>query len=199
MSGRVFHRRLAHEYPVVEWGEGVYLYDTAGRQYLDAAGGALVVNVGHGVTEIVDTLAAQARRVAFAHGTQFSSDALEDYARPWTLSLPSLIRGSIWYLVVLRPWRPRSNWPGKHASPAGSQADPSSSPAGEAIMVQLWAPYRLRAVRLCEPPMRPCCSTWPTFLPLTATGVHFIALTRAVEWPALGHWKPKSCVKDRRR
>jgi len=80
MSGHVFHRRLAHDYPVVDRGQGVYLYDTTGRRYLDAAGGALVVNAGHGVAEIVEALAAQARRVAFAHGTQFSSDALEAYA-----------------------------------------------------------------------------------------------------------------------
>ncbi len=80
MSGHVFHRRLEHDYPVVQRGEGVYLYDTAGRQYLDAAGGALVVNLGHGVTEIVEALANQAQQVAFAHGTQFTSDALETYA-----------------------------------------------------------------------------------------------------------------------
>ena len=80
MGGHVFHRRLGHDYPIVERGEGVYLYDTAGRRYLDAAGGALVVNVGHGVREIAETLGVQARRVAFAHGTQFTSEALETYA-----------------------------------------------------------------------------------------------------------------------
>lgn len=80
MRGQVFYRRLAHDYPVVERGHGVYLYDTAGRRYLDAAGGALVVNLGHGVTEIVKALADQARQVAFAHGTQFTSEALEAYA-----------------------------------------------------------------------------------------------------------------------
>ena len=34
MSGRVFHRRLGHDYPVVVRGEGVYLYDREGRRYL---------------------------------------------------------------------------------------------------------------------------------------------------------------------
>lgn len=80
MSGQVFYRRLGHDYPVVARGEGVYLYDVEGRRYLDACGGALVVNVGHGVVEIVEALAGQARRVAFAHGTQFTSEALETYA-----------------------------------------------------------------------------------------------------------------------
>jgi adenosylmethionine-8-amino-7-oxononanoate aminotransferase len=80
MKGHVFHRRLGHDYPVVDYGQGIYLYDTQGRRYLDAAGGALVVNIGHGVTEIVQALAEQAGRVAFAHGTQFTSEALEAYA-----------------------------------------------------------------------------------------------------------------------
>jgi len=80
MSGHVFYRRLGHDYPIVDRGESVYLYDTAGRRYLDAAGGALVTNIGHGVREIAEAMAAQAQRVAFAHGTQFSNEPLEAYA-----------------------------------------------------------------------------------------------------------------------
>jgi len=78
--GHIFYRRLTHDYPTVDYGQGVYLYDTAGRRYLDAAGGALVVTIGHGVAQVADAMAAQARRVAFAHGTQFTSEALEAYA-----------------------------------------------------------------------------------------------------------------------
>jgi adenosylmethionine-8-amino-7-oxononanoate aminotransferase len=78
--GRVFYRRLAHDYPSVDRGEGAYLYDTAGRRYLDAAAGALVANIGHGVAEVVQALAAQAQRVAYVNGTQFVSASLEAYA-----------------------------------------------------------------------------------------------------------------------
>ncbi len=81
MSGQVLYRRFSFDYPTVDYGEGVYLYDVEGRRYLDAAGGALVVNVGHGVADIVDAMAAQGHRVAFVHGTQFNSQAMEDYAR----------------------------------------------------------------------------------------------------------------------
>jgi adenosylmethionine-8-amino-7-oxononanoate aminotransferase len=87
-SSQVFQRRLDHSYPVVDHGEGVYLYDVTGRRYLDAAGGALVANIGHGVQEVVDALANQARRVAFAHGTQFTSPALEAYARAFAGIVP---------------------------------------------------------------------------------------------------------------
>jgi len=80
MSGHVFYRKLGHDYPTVDHGEGVYLIDSEERRYLDACGGALVVNIGHGVKEVVDAMATQAQRVAFAHGTQFTSQPLEEYA-----------------------------------------------------------------------------------------------------------------------
>lgn len=73
---------------MVAHGNGIYLYDTHGKRYLDACGGALVVSIGHGVAEVVDAFADQACRVAFAHGTQFSSEALEVYAKELALISP---------------------------------------------------------------------------------------------------------------
>ena len=96
-SGQVFHRRLAHTYPTVDRGEGVYLYDTAGNRYIDAAGGALVVNIGHGVRDVVEAMSRQAAAVAFAHGTQFTSRPLELYAA--ALGDISPIRDPYVYLV----------------------------------------------------------------------------------------------------
>src|SRR5207342_1198875 len=46
----------------------------------DAAGGAIVVNVGHGRRSVADAMAEQAGRVAYAHGSAFTNDALEAYA-----------------------------------------------------------------------------------------------------------------------
>jgi adenosylmethionine-8-amino-7-oxononanoate aminotransferase len=57
------------------------LFDAEGRRYIDGSGGAVVVNVGHGRREIAEAMAAQAAAVAYVHGTQFSTDVLEDYAR----------------------------------------------------------------------------------------------------------------------
>ena len=78
--GRVFYRRAHHARPMVDRGEGVYLYDTQGRRYLDASGGAIVVNVGHGVREIAETVGDQAARIAYAHPTAFTSGPTEAYA-----------------------------------------------------------------------------------------------------------------------
>ena len=56
-------------------GKGVFLYDRDGREYLDAVGGISVVNVGHGVPEIVAAMREQADKVAFVHGGSFANEA----------------------------------------------------------------------------------------------------------------------------
>jgi adenosylmethionine-8-amino-7-oxononanoate aminotransferase len=79
-NGHIFYRRIQHDHAMISHGEGVYLYDVKGKRYLDASGGALVTNIGHGVSEVADAIAAQANRVAIVHPTQFTSQPLEDYA-----------------------------------------------------------------------------------------------------------------------
>jgi len=81
MESHVFYRRLGHAYPTVERGEGIYLYDTDGKRYLDASGGPVVVNIGHGVAEVVQAMAEQAGRVAYVHAEMFTTQVLEEYAR----------------------------------------------------------------------------------------------------------------------
>jgi adenosylmethionine-8-amino-7-oxononanoate aminotransferase len=66
--------------PRVVRGRGCELWDADGRRYLDAAGGAVVVGVGHGAEAVAEAIRAQAAAVAYAHGTTFTSDALEAYA-----------------------------------------------------------------------------------------------------------------------
>ena len=60
MPAQIF-RDFQKIYPVISRGKGVYLYDQAGRQYLDAVGGIAVVNVGHAVPEIIAAMTEQAR------------------------------------------------------------------------------------------------------------------------------------------
>jgi adenosylmethionine-8-amino-7-oxononanoate aminotransferase len=79
---------MAHEYPVIERGEGVYLYDTEGRRYLDASGGPLVVNIGHGVQSVAVAMAEQASRVAYVHGNRFTTAVLESYSERLATRVP---------------------------------------------------------------------------------------------------------------
>jgi adenosylmethionine-8-amino-7-oxononanoate aminotransferase len=74
--------------PVVARARGCELWDRQGRRYLDGAGGAIVVGIGHGEARVAEAIAAQAARVAYAHGTMFTSEPLEAYAAELAALVP---------------------------------------------------------------------------------------------------------------
>lgn len=78
--GRVFRRSTIPDPPVAVEAHGCTIRDAAGREYLDAAGGAIVVNVGHGRSEIAAVMGAQAGRLSYAHGSAFTTEPVEAYA-----------------------------------------------------------------------------------------------------------------------
>ena len=80
-DSNVFYRKLSRSYPLIVRGEGCYLYDEEGKRYLDACGGAFVANIGHGVREIGEAMAAQAGRVGYINGTAFTHEPVEELAR----------------------------------------------------------------------------------------------------------------------
>jgi adenosylmethionine-8-amino-7-oxononanoate aminotransferase len=86
--GRVFRRSLDPDLPVAVEGHGSTIVDAARREYLDASGGAIVVNVGHGRRSIAEAIGDQAGRIAYAHGTTFTTGPVEDYAREVGRILP---------------------------------------------------------------------------------------------------------------
>ena len=88
MSARVFRRSASANPPVAVEAHGSTIVDADGREYLDAAGGAIVVNVGHGRREIADAMAEQAGRLSYAHGSAFTTEALERYAAELGPHLP---------------------------------------------------------------------------------------------------------------
>ena len=80
----VFQRELDRAYPQIVRANGVRLWDSAGNEYLDAiSGGAMVTSLGHGVEEIVEVAARQAREVSYLYSQQFTS--------PWQERLASLL------------------------------------------------------------------------------------------------------------
>jgi adenosylmethionine-8-amino-7-oxononanoate aminotransferase len=81
MTGRVFRRSAVAEPPVAVSASGSTIVDATGRRYLDAAGGAIVVSVGHGRREIAAAMGEQAARLSYAHGSAFTTEPLEAYAR----------------------------------------------------------------------------------------------------------------------
>ena len=61
-------------------GEGMYLYDSDGKQYLDMSGGAAVSCLGHGHPEVVKAVQDQAGKLAFAHTAFFTNEPKEELA-----------------------------------------------------------------------------------------------------------------------
>ncbi|WP_332102850.1 aminotransferase class III-fold pyridoxal phosphate-dependent enzyme [Kineobactrum salinum] len=57
----------ATEQLVIERGEGVYVYDNQGRQYLEGLSGLWCTALGYGNEEIVETAARQMRTLAYSH------------------------------------------------------------------------------------------------------------------------------------
>jgi len=76
----VFFRKLHWEYPRITHGKGSWIYDDRGNAYLDACGGAFVSNLGHGVAEIADAMAAQAKKLAYVSGMTLNHTAVEEFA-----------------------------------------------------------------------------------------------------------------------
>ncbi len=76
----VFHRAPRAELPVAVRGEGVYLFDAAGRRYLDASGGAAVSCLGHGHPHVIEAIKRQADQLAYAHTSFFTSEPAEQLA-----------------------------------------------------------------------------------------------------------------------
>lgn len=80
MSTHVFHRHLHHRPPVAVSGQGAWLVDSEGREYLDASGGAAVSCLGHGHPAVLAAMHEQIDRLAFAHTSFFTTDVAEELA-----------------------------------------------------------------------------------------------------------------------
>jgi adenosylmethionine-8-amino-7-oxononanoate aminotransferase len=76
----VFYRNPRHQYPRGMRGEGVYLYDDSGKQYLDGSGGAAVTCLGHGHPEVIDAIKSQVDQLAYAHTAFFTNEPQEQLA-----------------------------------------------------------------------------------------------------------------------
>jgi adenosylmethionine-8-amino-7-oxononanoate aminotransferase len=97
---KVFPRSFRKNYPTALRGEGCWIVSSDGRRFLDAAGQAAVINIGHGVAEIGRAMAEQSSRLAFAHTSQFYSAPAEKLAgRLLRLAPPNFQNGGRVYFT----------------------------------------------------------------------------------------------------
>jgi len=94
MSDALFPRDFRKTYPRAVRGEGCYVYAEDGKRYLDAAGGAAVVTIGHGVASVAEAMSRQAKQLAFVHTSQFHSEPAEQLAARLRALAPASIRDS---------------------------------------------------------------------------------------------------------
>ena len=74
----LMHRSLNAAPPLAAGGRGIRLVDSAGREYIDASGGAAVSCLGHGHPEVLAAMHRQIDALAYAHTGFFSSAVAEE-------------------------------------------------------------------------------------------------------------------------
>jgi len=113
VPGHVFPRRLDKPLPVIDSAQGMWVVDTEGRRYLDASGGAVVLNVGHGREEIARAVYDQIVQCDYVHPTMFTNYPVEELATALAGHAPAGIERFFFFPAAARPWRPQLNWPAK--------------------------------------------------------------------------------------
>ncbi len=77
---RILHRQIHQTLPIAVKGQGVYIIDSDGKQYLDASGGAAVSSLGHSHSRVIQAIKDQVDKLAFAHSATFTSEPAEGLA-----------------------------------------------------------------------------------------------------------------------
>lgn len=70
----------SNDMPLVSHADGIYIWDTTGRRYIDACSGAITCNIGHNHPTVKRAMAEQLDKVAFSYRTQFESQVALDLA-----------------------------------------------------------------------------------------------------------------------
>jgi hypothetical protein len=74
--------------PVAVAGDGIEIVDSNGRRYIDASGGAAVSCLGHSHPRVIEAVTRQARSLAYAHTSFFTSEPAEALAQTLVESAP---------------------------------------------------------------------------------------------------------------
>ncbi|WP_245513998.1 aspartate aminotransferase family protein [Antarcticimicrobium luteum] len=138
--------------PFLDHGEGIYLYDTEGKTYIDGSSGAMVSNIGHSNPRVLAAMKAQMDKATFGYRLHFQTEASERLAAQTAALMPkgldrvffvsggseaveSAIKLARQYALTQGQdsrWKVISRYPSYHGSTLGALAltgyDPLSKP-----------------------------------------------------------------------
>ena len=80
--------RVQRDLPTAVSASGAWITTADGSRFLDGAGGAVVVGVGHGDRSLIEAATTQLEKTQYVHGTMFTTEALETYADELAPLLP---------------------------------------------------------------------------------------------------------------
>lgn len=66
--------------PTLDRAEGIYMWDTEGKRYIDGSSGAMVSNIGHSNAAVLDAMHAQMDKSTFGYRLHFQTDSSEQLA-----------------------------------------------------------------------------------------------------------------------
>ncbi|MCW8841961.1 MAG: aspartate aminotransferase family protein, partial [Rhodobacteraceae bacterium] len=74
--------------PFLDHGEGIYLYDTSGKRYIDGTSGAMVSNIGHSNPNVLAKMKAQMDKATFGYRLHFRTEPSEALATKTAQMMP---------------------------------------------------------------------------------------------------------------
>lgn len=76
MSKAAYADKVSNSLPKVSHGQGCYVFDSSGKQYIDGSGGPAVFSLGHSHPEVNEAIKQQLDRIAHGYRYTFTSDPL---------------------------------------------------------------------------------------------------------------------------
>lgn len=85
-SNLFYQSRLSR--PMLDRAEGIYIWDTTGKRYIDGSSGAMVSNIGHSNPNVIAAMKAQMDKSTFGYRLHFQNEPAEALARKTAELMP---------------------------------------------------------------------------------------------------------------
>lgn len=131
----------SNDMPLVSHADGIYIWDTTGRRYIDACSGAITCNIGHNHPTVKRAMTEQLDKVAFSYRTQFESQVALDLANKMVDLTDGDLEKVFLLAVVPRRSKARSNWRFNILLPKSSQKGAGLYRCALRITAALWVPW----------------------------------------------------------